>query len=177
MRRTTLSVVIPFLLMFISVAAVAQMPVPKPASELNKLEFLVGTWTTDGDMKPGPMGPGGKMMSEDDVHWMDGKFYLVMTSKFKGALGTGSSLAVFGYDPEQKVYTYSDFSMGQNGHSVGTVDGDTWTWNSDENMGGQSFKGRFTMVVLSPTAYSYKYEMSPDGKDWKVVMDGKSTKK
>lgn len=37
-------------------------------------------------------------------------------------------------------------------------------------------KGRFTMKVLSPTSYSFKYEMSQDGTTWNTVMDGKSTK-
>jgi len=33
------------------------------------------------------------------------------------------------------------------------------------------------MKVLSPTAYSFKYEVSQDGANWTTVMDGKSTKK
>ena len=43
-------------------------------------------------------------------------------------------------------------------------------------MGPQSVKARFTQKVLSPTAYSYKFEMSPGGTNWNLVMDGKSTK-
>jgi hypothetical protein len=37
--------------------------------------------------------------------------------------------------------------------------------------------GRFTMKVLSPTSYTMKFELSPDGKDWNVAMEGKATKK
>ena len=44
-------------------------------------------------------------------------------------------------------------------------------------MGGQTIKGRYTMKVLSPTSYTFKYEMSKDGTNWTTVMDGKSTKK
>ena len=58
-------------------------------------------------------------------------------------MGDGTSLAVMGYDPEKKVYTYNEFnSMGQATKSEGTVDGNTWTWTGDENFGGQAFKGR-----------------------------------
>ena len=71
-------------------------------------------------------------------------------------MGEGAYLAVMGYDPDKKVYTYNDFSMGQAGHSEGTITGDTWTWTSDENMGGQTVKGRYTMKVLSPTSYTYQ---------------------
>ena len=40
-------------------------------------------------------------------------------------------------------------------------------------MGPKTMKGRFTMKILSPTAYSYKYEASSDGTNWTLWMDGK----
>jgi len=163
---------------FVAVSTEAQMPMPKPAPEVSKLDYLAGDWISEGDMKPGPMGPGGKITSTDQVKWMEGKFFIVMDSKFKGAMGDGTALAVMGFDPDKKVYTYNEFnSMGQVNHSEGTITGDTWNWTSDENMGGQTFKGRYTMKVLSPAAYTFKYEMSQDGATWTTVMDGKSTKK
>ena len=163
---------------FVAVSTQAQMPMPKPAPEVSKLDYLAGDWISEGDMKPGPMGPGGKITSTDQVKWMEGKFFIVMDSKFKGAMGDGTALAVMGFDPDKKVYTYNEYnSMGQVNHSEGTITGDTWNWTSDENIGGQTFKGRYTMKVLSPTAYSFKYEVSQDGTSWTTVMDGKSTKK
>ena len=178
MRRTSLSLACLLAVLFLAVAAVAQMPMPKPAPELAKLDYFAGNWISDGDLKPGPMGPGGKMTAEDQVQWMDGKFFLVLHSKFKGSMGDGMSLAIMGYDPEKKVYTFNEYnSMGQAEHSEGTINGDTWTWTSDENMGGQTFKGRFIMKVLSPTSYTYTYAMSQDGTTWTTVMEGKATKK
>ena len=142
MRRTTMSLACLFVIVFLVASTTAQMPMPKPAPELSKLDYLAGDWVTDGDLKPSPMGPGGKMSSTDHVQWMDGKFFLVMHSKFKGAMGDGTAMAVMGYDPEKKVYTYNEYnSMGQVNHSEGTVTGDTWNWTSDENMGGQTFQG------------------------------------
>lgn len=178
MRRISLLVVIAVSLTMVTVGTVAQMPMPKPAPELSRLDYLAGKWVTEGDMKPGPMGPGGKMSSDDEAQWQEGKFFLVLHSKFKGAMGDGTSLAIMGYDPEKKAYTYNEYnSMGQANKSLGTVDGKTWSWTSDENFGGQSFKGRYSMTEQSPTAYTFKYEISPDGKDWTLVMDGKSTRK
>jgi hypothetical protein len=178
MRRAILPVTCLSLMILSAISAVAQMPIPKPAPELSKLDYLAGNWISDGDIKPSPMGPGGKMSSDDQVHWMDGKFFLVMHSKFKGAMGDGMALAIMGYDPEKKVYTYNEYnSMGQINHSEGTITGDTWNWTSDENMGGQTFKGRYTMKVVSPTAYTFTYEMSQDGTNWTKVMEGKSMKK
>jgi len=178
MRRIILPITCLSFMVLVAISVVAQMPLPKPAPELSTLDYLAGDWISEADMKPSPMGPGGKMTSTDQVHWMEGKFFLVMHSKFKGAMGDGTSLAVMGYDPAKKVYTYNEYdSMGQINHSEGTVTGDTWTWTSDENMGGQTFKGRYTMKVVSPTAYNFSYEMSQDGTKWTTVMEGKSTKK
>jgi len=67
--------------------------------------------------------------------------------------------------------------MGEATQSTGTVDGDTWTWTSEENMGGQLMKGRYSMKVLSPTEYTFKFELSKDGTTWTTAMDGKATKK
>jgi hypothetical protein len=178
MRRISKSLTYLSVIVFLAASAVAQMPMPKPAPELSKLDFLEGNWTTDTDMKAGPMGPGGKITATGAAQWMEGKFFLVMHSKFTGSMGDGTAMAVFGYDPEKKVYTYSDYdSVGQAGRSTGTVDGANWTWTSDENMGGQTFKGRYSMKVLSPTSYTFKYEMSKDGTNWTTMMDGKATKK
>ena len=178
MRRIILSLTCLSLMILVAVSVSAQTPMPTPAPELSKLDYLAGDWITDGNMKPGPMGPGGKFTSNDQVHWMEGKFFLVMHGKFKGAFGDGTSIAIFGYDPEHKVYTYNDYnSMGQAGRSTGTVDGATWTWTSDENMGGQMMKGRYTMKVVSPTSYTFTYELSKDGTSWTTVMDGGATKK
>lgn len=43
-------------------------------------------------------------------------------------------------------------------------------------MGPQTMKGRYSMKILSPTSYTYKFEMSPDGTKWDTVMEGKATK-
>jgi hypothetical protein len=109
---------------------------------------------------------------------MEGGFFVVIRSTLKSAeMGNGSGIAFLGYDPQEKVYTYDAFnSVGQADHAKGTADGDTWTWRSDVKMGPQTMKGRYTMKILSPTSYSYKFEMSADGTKWDQVMEGKDTK-
>jgi len=165
-------------IVFIASAAFAQMEMPKPAPELKKLNFLVGHWTSQGDVKPGPMGPGGQMIAEEHNEWMEGGYFLVIHSKFKGGgVGEGSSIAFMGYNSDEKVYTYDEFnSLGEVTHSKGTVDGDTFTWVNDMKMGPQSMRGRFTMKLASPTSYAYKFELSQDGANWNLIMDGKDNK-
>jgi hypothetical protein len=175
MKRIATTILLAFCLA--TLMAQAQMPMPQPAPELKKLDYLVGTWSLDADLKSGPMGPGGKATGTSHYEWMDGKFFLVSHGSFAFAMGKGTEVTYMGYDSDQKMYLYTSFnSMGEHETSLGTVDGDSWTWLSDENMGGQKMKGRFTMKVLSPTTYNYKFEISPDGSNWSTVMDGKATK-
>jgi Protein of unknown function (DUF1579) len=178
MRRFVLIAAIASVLAAAGSSAQAQMPMPKPAPELQKLDYFVGNWNLTGEMKPGPMGPGGKMTMTEEDSWMDGKFFVVTHSKFSGAgMGSGSGVSFMGFDPDKKMYTYDEFnSMGEAEHSTGTLDGDTWTWTADAKMGDKVMKGRFTMKILTPTSYSFKYEVSPDGGTWTTVMDGTATK-
>ena len=161
-----------------AVLASGQMGPPKPGPELKKLDYFLGPWTAEGDMKPGPMGPGGKFTTSDHGQWMEGGFFLVITTDFKSAaMGNGAGIAYMGYDPQEKVYTYDAFSsMGEANHSKGTVEGDIWKWASESKMGAQTIKTRYTLTITSPTSYTFKLEMSPDGTKWETAMEGKATK-
>jgi len=157
--------------------AFAQDP-PKPAPEVQKIGYFVGNWSTEGDMKAGPMGPGGKVTIQEDGKWMDGNFFVFFHSSFKSTMGDGTGIAVMGYDTQENVYTYDEYnSVGEANHFKGTVEGDTWTWTSEIKMGPQTVKGKFTQKTISPTSYSFKFEMSMDGTTWNLIMDGKTTKK
>ncbi|MGA8432739.1 MAG: DUF1579 family protein [Candidatus Sulfotelmatobacter sp.] len=159
-------------------AALAQMEAPKPGPELKKLDVLTGSWTMDGDMKPGPMGPGGKITEHDKCAWMEGGFFVVCHSDFQSSMGNGVAISIMGYSPDDKAYTYREFnSMGEFDDSKGTIDGDTWAWTNEQKMNGVTLKGKYTMKILSPTSYNFAYEISQDGTKWTLVMDGKATKK
>lgn len=162
----------------ITVLTQAQTLTPKPASELKDLDFLVGVWSVEGEMKPGPMGPAGKLTEKAHYRWMEGNFFLVSDVGFEGVEGKGIEVTYIGYDTELKKYTYNAFSStGEREYALGTVEGDTWTWLADENIHGQNMKSRYTMKVLSPTSYVIKFEISPDGKTWNAIRDGKAAKK
>ena len=149
----------------------------KPRPELNKLEYFTGAWTWEGDIKPTPMSPGGKLTMIEHNQWMDGGFFLTMHSEFKSPMGSGSGTAYMGYDANRKVYTYDEFnSTGEAQHSTGTLGGETWTWTGEQHLGGNTTKTRLIMKTLSPTSFAFRFEMSPDGNNWSAVMDGKATK-
>ena len=158
--------------------ALAQAPAaPKPGPEQKTLAYFVGNLTTESELKPGPLGPGGKMTSSDSCQWFEGGFQVVCRGKGSGAMGSMTSLGVMAYSAADKAYTfYGIDSMGMSELSTGNKSGSTWTFGSTSYFGGQSFKSRFTIVETSPTSYTFKWESSADGTKWATLMEGKSTK-
>ena len=162
------------------VVATAQAPpMPKPGPEHQRLAYFVGKWTGEGEMKPGPMGPGGKMSTTDTCDWFDGHFAVVCHSDGKSPMGQMKSIGIIGYSPEEKVYTY--YSVDNTGMTMatvphGTVQGKKWTYTDESMMGGKKVKSRVTINEDSPTAYTFTMEMQgPDG-NWAPVMESKNTK-
>jgi hypothetical protein len=158
----------------------AQAPqAPKPGPEHARLGYFVGKWNAEGEMKPGPMGPGGKFTASDTCEWFEGRFSVVCRSEGKMPAGPSKSIGILGYNPEEKVYTYygvDNTNMTMASVPKGTVQGKTWTYTDEGTMGGQRFKSRVTIKELSPTAYTFTMEMQgPDGK-WATVMESKNTK-
>ena len=167
-------------IVLVSLSAWAQMG-EKPGPEVKKLDYFVGNWTTEATISPGPWGNGGKFTSTATGEWMEGNFFVVTHSDFKMPPelgGDGKEMSVMGYDTQQNMYLSEGFnSQGNHESSKGTVSGDTWTWNSEANYGGQDIKQRMTLKVLSPTSFTMKFEVSMDGTNWMTFMEGKATKK
>jgi hypothetical protein len=165
--------------LMLGITAAAQQTMPKPGPEQKKLDMLAGSWALEGQIKPSAMGPGGPLTQNEKCEWMDGDFFLVCHVDFKTPnSGSGSGLSVIGYSASDKAYTYREFnSWGEFEDSRGTLDGDTWTWTSDEKMGDTTGKGRFTMAFTSSSSYTFTYETSTDGAKWTAVVDGKASKK
>jgi hypothetical protein len=151
---------------------------PKPAAEVKNLDFFAGNWTTEGEMKPGPWGAGGKVQAESQCSWMQGGFFLVCKENGDGPMGSMHGLGVMGYDGASKSYTWNGFnSMGENEHATGSREGKKWTYSNESSMNGQTIHGRYTMTETSPTSYDFTMETSMDGKTWTSMMQGKVTKK
>jgi hypothetical protein len=96
----------------------------------------------------------------------------------KSPVGEFQIMAVVGYDPETKMYTYNAFdSWGELITAKGSVSGDTWTWTNEMMMGGKSIKTRLTEKEISETQYTLKYESSADGGNtWTSDLESTFTK-
>src|SRR5215467_11873652 len=87
---------------FISAIALAQGPgqMPKAGPEIQRLGYFVGKWHGEGELKPGPFGPGGKFTTSDNNEWFPGGFFLVMHSEQKSPMGNGQGMMVVGYNAD-----------------------------------------------------------------------------
>jgi hypothetical protein len=149
----------------------------KPGPEHQKLNYFVGNWTLEGTMQAGPMGPGGPMTGTDTCEWFPGGFHLVCKSDGRGPTGDMHGLGLLGYSSERKQYTwYGIDNTGFGDGASGQLVGDTWNWESESTMGGQSVKQRYTVKQLSVDSYTWRFEMSMAGGPWTLVGEGKETR-
>jgi Protein of unknown function (DUF1579) len=149
----------------------------QPPPELRKLDYFAGTWHLQGEMKASPYGPAGKISSVARNHWMSGGYFLISDSTEIAPTGPDSSMAIFGYDPDEKVYTYHSInSLGESEDSKGVMTGDSWSWVNETKMNGKVTKGRFSAKEISATSYTFKFEMTTDDGDWQTIMEGTAKK-
>lgn len=165
-------------LFVLTTAVVAQPPQPrKPGPEEKRIGYFAGQWNFQGESKPGPMGPGGKMTATESCDWFAGGFHLVCRTKGTGPMGASTSQSTMAYDPGRKAYTYHSISsLGDAIFVRGNVDGKVWTWSDEITADGKPMKIRATVTEETPTSYSFKLEASVGGGPMAVVEEGKATK-
>lgn len=165
-------------LSMITTVVVAQAPPPrKPGPEQKRIGYFAGRWNFQGEAKPGPMGPGGKLTATESCDWFAGGFHLVCSTKGTGPMGASTSQSVMAYDAGRKAYTYHSInSLGDAIFVRGNVDGKVWTWMDEITMEGKPMKIRATVTEETPTSYSFKLEASVGGAPMAVVEEGKATK-
>jgi Protein of unknown function (DUF1579) len=181
MRRAFHSLAVSALLTVagVQVAAAQEQQPSKPGPEHEKLGYFVGKWKAEGDVKPGPMGPGGKMSSTDTCEWFEGRYSVICRSEGTTPMGPSKSIGILGYSTEDKAYTY--YGVDNSGMTMasvpkGTRQGDTWTYTDQGTMGGQKYKSRVIIKELSSKSYSFKMEMQgPDGK-WMPMVESMNKK-
>ena len=146
---------------------------PKPGPEHKKLEYFLGKWSVEGEIKANEFVPAGKTVSTETNTLGPGGFYV--ESRAEGQLPT--RFGFIAYDSHAKVYTsYYANSGGLVGAATGSVNGNTWTWLVEDKFAGNAIKGRTTITMSSPTQYTIKYEMADGKGGYTTLVEGKATK-
>jgi hypothetical protein len=175
-KRIIASLAACILLLGVSMRAQPPQAPPKPGPEVQRLAYFVGNWKEVG--KSTAHGMAGPVSSTQKWEWASGGFFLVGHSVNKSPAGDFAIMAVLGYDPETKMYTYDAFdSWGERITAKGNVSGDTWTWTTETMMQGKPMETRLTWKEVSKTQYTLKYESSTDGGNtWESDLESTFTK-
>jgi hypothetical protein len=147
---------------------------PKPGPEHKKLEYFLGTWKTEGEIKPNEFLPAGKTVTTDTYTLGSGGFYLEF-DRPEGQIPRTQGIVA--YDSHAKVYTsfYAN-SAGLVGIGTGTVDGNTWTFMVEDKVSGMAVKGRTTITIKSASQFTIKYEMADGNGRYTILTEGTATK-
>jgi hypothetical protein len=86
--------------------AEAQMQMPKPGLEMERLKFLLGTWDWNAEYEKSPMVPqGGKSSGWYKAQLGPGGFSIIADFDADGPLGEEIGHQVLSWDPKQNAYT------------------------------------------------------------------------
>lgn len=153
----------------------AQAPteLPKPGPEHKKLEYFMGTWKLETEIKPNGYVPAGKGVTTQTNTLGPGGFSV--ESRWEGQIPRTDG--IIAYDSHEQVYTeFYVSSIGLVGTARGTVDGNTWTWLIEDKWFGKVVKGRTTITIQSASQFTAKYEMlDPNGR-YVTISEGTATK-
>jgi hypothetical protein len=152
-------------------------PTTTPTAEHQKMGYFAGDWKMQGTTKISPNAPGAPFTSTEHGEWVSGGFFLETHSSMHSVMGDVRGVRVLEYNPADKVYTYNAYnSLGEHQMATAHVLDNIWTWTSEAQMNGLIAKGRYTITVVSPASYTFKYETLTQTGTWSTVMEGKATR-
>jgi hypothetical protein len=130
--------------------------------------MIIGQWTYTGEYKPGPLGPGGKIVGEYHFSFALNGFIVEGHTTERSADGTVQFLEIDSYDPINKriaTNLYADDGARYSG--VITVSGETATWAVKFLAGGKEYQLRQAFILSKDGKTAQEHgEISEDGKTW-----------
>jgi len=177
MNKLSASALSALLVLFaVVIAAQEQPPAPKPGPEHAKLAYFARKWVSEAEVKPSAFSPGGKFNSTESCEWLPGKFAILCQSEGNMMGGEYRGLSVMSYHTAEKsyIYYYETKNWVENVYSRGSVDGDTWTNQSE--MSGKTVRGRFILKRVSDDSATFSFDMGMGSDPLANVMQGKQTR-
>jgi hypothetical protein len=128
-----------------------EFAMPRPSPELRRLDFLVGSWRSEGTLEPGAMGAAGTLSGTETFAWLPGGFFL--TRCWHGTYDAGGTTVLdagyefFDFDPVAGTFRSHFFC------SLGPYDATNSKYHGD-------FEGS-ALVLVGPA----RVTRLPDGRD------------
>lgn len=161
-------------------AAAADFPAVPP--QLQALDVQSGHWIYHGTTAPEKAGAKpGTFAWDEHCSWSANRLFLMCSFDNDWSGDKVQSLVVDSYNDKDKTYWhYEFFAVGGTGAkpfvSKMTVEGNTWTeFGEDDDKGKKSYD-RIIYQYTSPTQVSVKIDVSPDGRQWKTIIQGQGVK-
>jgi len=111
--------------------ACAQSAHAQPTPEQKKLEYFVGKWKIDTDVKASDDGPANKTSGSETCEWF-ANLHVVCKADSTTAAGNYRTMRIISWVPALKVYSqYAVDSYGYALLSTGQLSGNTWTFTTD----------------------------------------------
>lgn len=160
-------------------AYAADLPALSP--KLQALDVQSGHWVYHGTTAATPTDKAGTFAWDEHCGWSADRLFLMCSFDNDWSGQKVQSLVVDSWnDKDQTYWHYEMFAVGDTGAkpfvSKMSVDGATWTeYGEDDDQGKKSYD-RIVYHYDSPTKVSVKIEISPDGKQWKTVVQGEGLK-
>ncbi len=143
----------------------------QPSPEQKKLDYLVGKWQTEVDIKASSASAASKASGMEDCEWF-ANLHVVCRAELTGPAGLYRSMRVISYVPALKQYSsYTVDSLGYAVLSLGQTQGNTWTFTSES----PGWKLRYVMKTAKDSYTTLAEYAGADGK-WTTTSTGKSTR-
>jgi hypothetical protein len=125
--------------------AVPSIVAAQTSPDQKKLDVMVGKWNIEVDTKATPLSPANKATGTEECQWFANR-HVVCRSEAKGSAGTYSQMRTLSYVPARKEYAaYTVDSLGSALVAYGQVNGDTWTFSTDQ----KAFNIRLTLKIAA----------------------------
>jgi hypothetical protein len=145
--------------------------VAQPGPEQKKLEYLVGKWQTEVDIRASSASAASRATGTENCEWF-ANLHVVCHAELTGPSGLYRSMRVYSYVPALKQYSsYTVDSLGYAVLSLGQAQGSTWTFTTDS----PSLKLRYVMKTAKDGYTTLSEYAGADGK-WTTTSTGKATR-
>lgn len=149
---------------------------PKPSPAHKKLERIIGNWKGEEKLYPSPWDPKGGPATGIAINrvMLDGFIVTQEYEQIRNGATSFKGFGIFGYDPNRECYTFHWVdSMGSPvSEFTGTVKNNVFTLTNQGAMG----HSRAIFDFSKENTYSFKMDISQDGKSWYTFMEGSYTK-
>ncbi len=149
-------------LLIAGLLGISSIAAAQTTPDQKKLDVMVGKWSIEVDTKATPLSPASKASGTEECQWFANR-HVVCRSEAKGSAGTYSQMRTLSYLPARKQYVaYTVDSLGSAVVAYGQVNGDVWTFTTDQ----PAFNIRLT---LTSTAGGYTALAEFAGADGKYL--------